>query len=150
MKPHPPAAHIKDWAEGHQMQYRTGHAEHWQDFEPGGCPIWYDGSEYRRKPTARGIQTKMTDEEISTLWGMPGIDRASILNAGIARAIADMQVTPVGDMQSATLSDILIKHRAARDMAIALAVGRKYEEGIRFSCQLCASDLEAIIAKVPK
>lgn len=136
-KPHMHAAVIKAWADGAPIEARQAGVQPWMN-----CPMpgWHDDWEYRIKPAAPVVETKMTGKEFEQIWDMSDVKYQQgihavwaaytrIANAAIARAIADGQVLPVDQKnyvdRLAFLADIpgvIEAARAKRDMAVAKAV----------------------------
>jgi hypothetical protein len=178
MKPHPQAVHIKDWADGYQMQLWDTYAMCWRDFEKGACPIWMEDGKYRRKPAAPVIETKMTAKEAFELYRKAhnmapsrsewcdGTDCQIFANLALQRFIADGQVVTKEAHEAALIKlgdDLRDMARACigRDMAVAGAVKERCVEVLRMlsqnahnsgfnspEFQIANVDLAAIIAKV--
>lgn len=150
-KPHKHAEIIKDWAEGAEIEAR---------FPPNGVwvtatkPAWDEHTEYRVKPAAPVVETKMTEAELAEICHDNGRCKPSItraVNAAIARLIADGHVVSKAeyDRLAAQYTEVqglafeLQKRGAERDMAVARAVTHD-QFGIGFS----DAELLAIVAKV--
>ena len=50
-KPHKHAELIKAWADGAEIQFKSGGI--WHDYSEGDSPIWYPDNEYRIKPEVK-------------------------------------------------------------------------------------------------
>lgn len=129
--PHKHAAVIHAFADGAQVQILNSNGS-WVDTK---WPDFAEGREYRIKPAAPVVETKMTDKELVMAKNWSGhaypVEQALryVANAAIARAIADGQVVPVDQKnyvdRLAFVADIpgmIEAARTKRDMAVALAV----------------------------
>ena len=59
MKPHKHAELIKAWANGAEIQYKSGDGE-WYDFTEGLAPSWFEEDLYRIKPEPKPEPKKVT------------------------------------------------------------------------------------------
>lgn len=160
-KPHKHAAEVHAWADGKEIQQRAPisiaqyqpNLRAWVPFDG----FWHDHYEYRVKPDASVIETKMTDADFEAIYDSLQVETwlarvRAVANAAIARAIADGQVVTMEEhlvSLSARFDEFVAMQqdgRAARDMAVAKAM----QDAI-FNCSApCRTDehLAAIIAKV--
>jgi hypothetical protein len=146
-KPHKHAELIKAWADGAEIEGRQDSTLPWRVWRE---PAWNRDFEYRIKPAAPVVETKMTDDELESAYdaknGKGWYCRVrAIANAAIARAIADGQVVAC-DHEVVVMGR---ESRAARDMAVAKAVGEALRARIgTYQVLFCDVELAAIIAKV--
>lgn len=100
MKPHKHAAVIHAFADGAQVQVRNaGDARAaWVDTK---YPDFADDQDYRVKPNAPVVETKMTDAEICYYLPMSAFKDVGFvrraMNVALGRVIADGQVVPISE-----------------------------------------------------
>ena len=132
MKPHEHKDLILKWADGAEIE---AYAESRKLWVPATTPTWQAGVKYRLKPAAPVVETNMAGAEMEKIYdSMSGenwyVRIRALLNAAVARAIADGQVVPKEeyDRLAAQYTEVhglafeLQKRGAERDMAVAEAV----------------------------
>jgi hypothetical protein len=119
MAAHKHAAVIKAWADGEPIQYCTVMGE-WVNCPE---PAWADDYEYRVKPAEPEKvypQTTLNGNELERIYQQKNMGRSggfmAIANAAIRRACDSGQVVLREEFDRA------VGDRAARDMAVAIAV----------------------------
>lgn len=156
-KPHKHAAEVHAWADGKEIQQRAPisiaqyqpNLRAWVPFDG----FWHDHYEYRVKPDASVIETKMTDRELVSAMNKGGHafprEQAlrNVADAALVHAVADGQLVLPHHLESAQEHAMNLEEaRAKRDMAVAKAM----QDAI-FNCSApCRTDehLAAIIAQV--
>lgn len=159
--PHKHAAVIHAFADGAQVQSRDPKAVNpkWTDCR---YPDFDEEIEYRIKPAAPVVETKMDKEDLRDLYRPEEFTGEEMLrnaiNVGIARAIADGQVVSIEESDKREKASYFVGYRdgqptdasrAKRDMAVAKCM-LDYFNTIQSSVRLHPIDaaVQELIARV--